>query len=187
MSGFHAPIFMHISYSVSRLTGEALYTPIPKPQRFVGKLLRHRRRRESEILSAVAEGAATIPEIVTLRYRGLDPCLRPAAAPHRARPPDQSGRERARHLPRQAGRGGALPGDLSERAVRPPAHQLLEWTFRVPTTDWVAQYRVSAVLCSTAAERINQVDPGSVLLGAPTLEIQDTRPCASRESSALPS
>ena len=28
----------------------------------------------------MAEGAATIPEIVTLRYRGLDPRLRPAAA-----------------------------------------------------------------------------------------------------------
>ena len=54
--------------------------PIPKPQRFVGKLLGHRRQREAEILSAVADGAATIPEIVALRYRGLDPRLRPAAA-----------------------------------------------------------------------------------------------------------
>ena len=54
--------------------------PIPKPQRFVGKLLSHRRQREAEILSAVAGGAATIPEIVALRYRGLDPRLRPAAA-----------------------------------------------------------------------------------------------------------
>ena len=54
--------------------------PIPKPQRFVGKLLGHRRQREAEILSAVAGGAATIPEIVALRYRGLDPRLRPAAA-----------------------------------------------------------------------------------------------------------
>ncbi len=54
--------------------------PIPKPQRFVGKLLSHRRQREAEILSAVVGGAATIPEIVALRYRGLDPRLRPAAA-----------------------------------------------------------------------------------------------------------
>ncbi|MDD9992514.1 MAG: MBL fold metallo-hydrolase [Rhodospirillales bacterium] len=54
--------------------------PIPKPQRFVGKLLGHRRQREADILSAVADGAATIPEIVALRYRGLDPRLRPAAA-----------------------------------------------------------------------------------------------------------
>ena len=54
--------------------------PIPQPQRFVGKLLSHRRQREAEILSAVAEGAATIPEVVALRYRGLDPRLRPAAA-----------------------------------------------------------------------------------------------------------
>ena len=54
--------------------------PIPKPKRFVGKLLGHRRQREAEILSAVADGAATIPEIVALRYRGLDPRLRPAAA-----------------------------------------------------------------------------------------------------------
>ena len=37
-------------------------------------------QREAEILSAVADGAATIPEIVALRYRGLDPRLRPAAA-----------------------------------------------------------------------------------------------------------
>ena len=54
--------------------------PIAKSQRFVGKLLGHRRQREAEILSAVADGAATIPEIVALRYRGLDPRLRPAAA-----------------------------------------------------------------------------------------------------------
>ena len=54
--------------------------PIPKPQRYVGKLLAHRRQREAEILSAVAEGASTIPEVVALRYRGLDPRLRPAAA-----------------------------------------------------------------------------------------------------------
>ena len=54
--------------------------PIPKPQRFAGKLLAHRRQRESDILAAVAEGAATIPEIVTRCYRGLDPRLRPAAA-----------------------------------------------------------------------------------------------------------
>ncbi len=54
--------------------------PIPQPQRYVGKLHAHRRQREAEILSAVANGAATIPEIVALRYRGLDPRLRPAAA-----------------------------------------------------------------------------------------------------------
>jgi len=54
--------------------------PIPKPGSYVGKLLGHRRQREAEILSAVADGASTIPEIVALRYRGLDPRLRPAAA-----------------------------------------------------------------------------------------------------------
>jgi glyoxylase-like metal-dependent hydrolase (beta-lactamase superfamily II) len=54
--------------------------PIPQPQRYVGKLLAHRRQRETDILSAVAGGASTIPEVVALRYRGLDPRLRPAAA-----------------------------------------------------------------------------------------------------------
>ena len=54
--------------------------PIPGPQRFVGRLLGHRRRRESEILAAVAEGADTIPELVTRLYVGLDRRLHPAAA-----------------------------------------------------------------------------------------------------------
>ena len=48
---------------------------------------------------------------------GARPAPPPRRRPHRARPPDQSGRERACHLPRQAGRGGALPGDLSQRPV----------------------------------------------------------------------
>ena len=46
--------------------------PIPRPGRFVGKLLGHRRRREAEILACVAGGAATIPELVARLYVGLD-------------------------------------------------------------------------------------------------------------------
>ena len=73
--------------SLDKLTGrdETTYwpthgPPIPKPGRFVGRLLGHRRRRESEILACVADGAATIPELVTRLYVGLDPRLNPAAA-----------------------------------------------------------------------------------------------------------
>ena len=54
--------------------------PIPRPGRFVGKLLGHRRRREAEVLACVADGAATIPELVARLYVGLDRRLHPAAA-----------------------------------------------------------------------------------------------------------
>ena len=54
--------------------------PIPRPQRFVGRLLGHRRQREAKILAAVADGTATIPELVTRLYRNLDRRLHPAAA-----------------------------------------------------------------------------------------------------------
>ena len=54
--------------------------PILQPRRFVRRLLGHRRRREAEVLACVADGAATIPELVARLYRGLDQRLRPAAA-----------------------------------------------------------------------------------------------------------
>ena len=73
--------------SLDKLTarGEATYwpthgPPIPRPGRFVHKLLGHRRRREADILAAVADGTDSIPELVTRLYVGLDRRLHPAAA-----------------------------------------------------------------------------------------------------------
>ncbi len=73
--------------SLEKLTARAEGTywpthgpPIPRPRRFVGKLLGHRRRRESEVLACVADGTETIPELVEKLYVGLDRRLHPAAA-----------------------------------------------------------------------------------------------------------
>jgi glyoxylase-like metal-dependent hydrolase (beta-lactamase superfamily II) len=53
--------------------------PIRDPQPFVAAYLEHRLEREAQILAALRDGIATIPEMVARIYAGLDPRLRPAA------------------------------------------------------------------------------------------------------------
>lgn len=63
---------------------DAVYWPthgpaIPNPKPFVDAFLAHRRERDEAILKRLAQGDATIPEIVAQVYVGLDPRLRGAA------------------------------------------------------------------------------------------------------------
>lgn len=51
-----------------------------QPQRVVKAFIVHRRMREDAILSCIKDGKATIPEIVEVVYRGLDPRLVRAAS-----------------------------------------------------------------------------------------------------------
>ena len=53
--------------------------PIRDPKPFLAAYLTHRLEREQQILSALREGATTIPEVVDRIYLGLDPRLKPAA------------------------------------------------------------------------------------------------------------
>jgi len=54
--------------------------PIKNPKPFVKALIAHRHHRERQILAAVAGGAITIPEMVTMIYSDIPPYLHPAAA-----------------------------------------------------------------------------------------------------------
>ncbi len=63
-----------------RARSDAIYWPghggpVIEPQRYLRGLVLHRRQREASILSALANGAGTIPEIVARVYSGLDPRL----------------------------------------------------------------------------------------------------------------
>ncbi|MGO9418372.1 MBL fold metallo-hydrolase [Roseiarcus sp.] len=53
--------------------------PVVEPQRYVRALAHHRRQREASILTALHNGAATIPDLVARVYVGLDPKLTRAA------------------------------------------------------------------------------------------------------------
>ncbi len=53
--------------------------PVVEPQRYLRALITHRRQREASILSALADGARTVPAIVARVYSGLDPKLERAA------------------------------------------------------------------------------------------------------------
>lgn len=53
--------------------------PVTEPQRYARALAHHRRQRESSILTALADGVSTIPELVARVYVGLDPRLVRAA------------------------------------------------------------------------------------------------------------
>ena len=56
--------------------------PVEKPQRLVRSMMGHRRHREGQILralNAAAPGGATIFDMVTDMYKGVDPRLHPAA------------------------------------------------------------------------------------------------------------
>ena len=63
---------------------DAIYWPahgsaIRDPQSFVAAYLAHRLEREAQILAALRDGVAKIPQIVNRIYVGLDPRLKPAA------------------------------------------------------------------------------------------------------------
>jgi glyoxylase-like metal-dependent hydrolase (beta-lactamase superfamily II) len=53
--------------------------PVVDPQRYLRALIHHRRQREASILTALADGAQTIPSLVARVYAGLDPKLTRAA------------------------------------------------------------------------------------------------------------
>ena len=55
--------------------------PVVEPQRYLRALITHRRQREASILSALADGARTIPAIVARVYSGLDPRARARRRP----------------------------------------------------------------------------------------------------------
>jgi glyoxylase-like metal-dependent hydrolase (beta-lactamase superfamily II) len=53
--------------------------PVSEPQRYLRALIHHRRQREASILSALGDGAQTIPSLVAKVYLGLNPSLTGAA------------------------------------------------------------------------------------------------------------
>ena len=63
---------------------DSIYYPthgpaVTEPQRFVRGLLTHRRQRETQILTALAAAPASIKDMVSTMYIGVDPRLHPAA------------------------------------------------------------------------------------------------------------
>jgi len=72
--------------SLQKLQGreDQVYYPahgpaVTKPQQLVRGMIGHRRQREGQILRLLGEAPATIPEMVTQMYKGLDPRLQGAA------------------------------------------------------------------------------------------------------------
>lgn len=54
-------------------------SPIPAPKDWLGQLIAHRRMREGQVLSALADGAQTIAALVEKLYPDIQPALRLAA------------------------------------------------------------------------------------------------------------
>ncbi len=54
--------------------------PIPNPAEFVSALREHRREREQQVLDCLADGPASVAEMVPVVYQDVDPSLHPAAA-----------------------------------------------------------------------------------------------------------
>jgi len=52
---------------------------VTRPQAFVRGLITHRRQREAQILTVLADGPATIPAMVARMYAAVPPVLHPAA------------------------------------------------------------------------------------------------------------
>jgi len=93
--------------SLRRIQGLALRRIYPAhgpviedPARTLAEYLEHRMLRERQILAALAEGPATVPELVARIYHDVAPALHPAAA--------QSVQAHLRKLARE-GRARALP------------------------------------------------------------------------------
>jgi glyoxylase-like metal-dependent hydrolase (beta-lactamase superfamily II) len=55
-------------------------SPIREPRAFIAEYLRHRQRREAQVIDCLVEGIATPDAMVPRLYRGLDAALHPAAA-----------------------------------------------------------------------------------------------------------
>jgi glyoxylase-like metal-dependent hydrolase (beta-lactamase superfamily II) len=53
--------------------------PVSDPQRFVRGLITHRKQRETQILKLLGEAPQSIPAMVAVMYRQVDPRLHPAA------------------------------------------------------------------------------------------------------------
>ena len=53
--------------------------PVLDPQRYLRALIHHLRQREASILTALGDGAQTIPALVAKVYAGLSPSLTGAA------------------------------------------------------------------------------------------------------------
>jgi glyoxylase-like metal-dependent hydrolase (beta-lactamase superfamily II) len=73
-------------------------SPITNPREWLGQLIAHRRMRESQIVTALANGALTVQHLVEQLYPGIEPVLRPAA-----------GQQTTAHLEYLASRGKAVP------------------------------------------------------------------------------
>ncbi|MEL6427071.1 MAG: MBL fold metallo-hydrolase [Pseudomonadota bacterium] len=72
------------SLEAMRGQGDVFYpghgAPITAPDAMIDHQLAHRRGREAQILTALAEGASDIPSLTTRIYADVDPVLHPAAA-----------------------------------------------------------------------------------------------------------
>jgi glyoxylase-like metal-dependent hydrolase (beta-lactamase superfamily II) len=55
-------------------------SPITDPKDFIAEYLAHRRRREAQVIQALADGLLTPAAMVPRLYPGLDAALYPAAA-----------------------------------------------------------------------------------------------------------
>ncbi len=53
--------------------------PVTEPQRLVRGMIAHRKQRETQILTRLGDGAATVPAMVATMYAAIDPRLHPAA------------------------------------------------------------------------------------------------------------
>ena len=53
--------------------------PVEKPRQLVRGMIGHRRQRERQILTLLAEGPRSLPEFIPVMYKGLDPRLEKAA------------------------------------------------------------------------------------------------------------
>lgn len=73
-------------------------SPIADPKAWLDQLIAHRRMRESQIVTALANGALTIRQLAEQLYPGIEPALRPAA-----------GQQIAAHLEHLQSGGRAIP------------------------------------------------------------------------------
>jgi glyoxylase-like metal-dependent hydrolase (beta-lactamase superfamily II) len=53
--------------------------PVKEPQRFVRAVMAHRRQRERQILDLLEQESQSIPTMVAVMYRGIEPRLHGAA------------------------------------------------------------------------------------------------------------
>jgi glyoxylase-like metal-dependent hydrolase (beta-lactamase superfamily II) len=73
-------------------------SPIANPQEWLGQLIAHRRMRESQIVTALANGTLTVQQLAEQLYPDIAPALRPAA-----------GQQIAAHLEHMQSGGRVVP------------------------------------------------------------------------------